>query len=374
MKVNELKRKSDISKHNKSFQINQNNIKIGNNKENFLIKNYIQNTTYRKKNTINITKSPFPITQKKIISSSNYQRKTFTILKKKKSDNIKSYNIDKEINLIYNNMIENKSKKIMIWRREFQELIQKTKSINSDFPIPKALNSIGSNLFRNYKFWILYIEYNFQKINFENLVKIMKNCINYLNNNQELNKIKIFFNNYINENNIPISDINLFCEENNLDLPINGYYDYIIINKNIFEQKTISKNRKNENLNDSFSLDIQNTFKELEKCFKKGEEAEKQYKKLKKESTTLKKINIENDNEYNSIINESSFIFIPSHKNIEIAEELNKYIKNNECNKTPVQKYIKDEQNESEDSYKKYLKFMAEKRKNENKVSNFNYN
>jgi hypothetical protein len=374
MKVNELKRKSDISKHNKSFQINHNNIKIGNNKENFLIKNYIQNTTYRKKNTINITKSPFPITQKKIISSSNYQRKTFTILKKKKSDNIKSYNIDKEINLIYNNMIENKSKKIMIWRREFQELIQKTKSINSDFPIPKALNSIGSNLFRNYKFWILYIEYNFQKINFENLVKIMKNCINYLNNNQELNKIKIFFNNYINENNIPISDINLFCEENNLDLPINGYYDYIIINKNIFEQKTISKNRKNENLNDSFSLDIQNTFKELEKCFKKGEEAEKQYKKLKKESTTLKKINIENDNEYNSIINESSFIFIPSHKNIEIAEELNKYIKNNECNKTPVQKYIKDEQNESEDSYKKYLKFMAEKRKNENKVSNFNYN
>ena len=374
MKVNELKRKSDISKHNKSFQINQNNIKIGNNKENFLIKNYIQNTTYRKKNTINITKSPFPITQKKIISSSNYQRKTFTILKKKKSDNIKSYNIDKEINLIYNNMIENKSKKIMIWRREFQELIQKTKSINSDFPIPKALNSIGSNLFRNYKFWILYIEYNFQKINFENLVKIMKNSINYLNNNQELNKIKIFFNNYINENNIPISDINLFCEENNLDLPINGYYDYIIINKNIFEQKTISKNRKNENLNDSFSLDIQNTFKELEKCFKKGEEAEKQYKKLKKESTTLKKINIENDNEYNSIINESSFIFIPSHKNIEIAEELNKYIKNNECNKTPVQKYIKDEQNESEDSYKKYLKFMAEKRKNENKVSNFNYN
>lgn len=374
MKVNELKRKSDISKHNKSFQINQNNIKIGNNKENFLIKNYIQNTTYRKKNTINITKSPFPITQKKIISSSNYQRKTFTILKKKKSDNIKSYNIDKEINLIYNNMIENKSKKIMIWRREFQELIQKTKSINSDFPIPKALNSIGSNLFRNYKFWILYIEYNFQKINFENLVKVMKNCINYLNNNQELNKIKIFFNNYINENNIPISDINLFCEENNLDLPINGYYDYIIINKNIFEQKTISKNRKNENLNDSFSLDIQNTFKELEKCFKKGEEAEKQYKKLKKESTTLKKINIENDNEYNSIINESSFIFIPSHKNIEIAEELNKYIKNNECNKTPVQKYIKDEQNESEDSYKKYLKFMAEKRKNENKVSNFNYN
>ena len=374
MKVNELKRKSDISKHNKSFQINHNNIKIGNNKENFLIKNYIQNTTYRKKNTINITKSPFPITQKKIISSSNYQRKTFTILKKKKSDNIKSYNIDKEINLIYNNMIENKSKKIMIWRREFQELIQKTKSINSDFPIPKALNSIGSNLFRNYKFWILYIEYNFQKINFENLVKIMKNCINYLNNNQELNKIKIFFNNYIIENNIPISDINLFCEENNLDLPINGYYDYIIINKNIFEQKTISKNRKNENLNDSFSLDIQNTFKELEKCFKKGEEAEKQYKKLKKESTTLKKINIENDNEYNSIINESSFIFIPSHKNIEIAEELNKYIKNNECNKTPVQKYIKDEQNESEDSYKKYLKFMAEKRKNENKVSNFNYN
>ena len=374
MKVNELKRKSDISKHNKSFQINQNNIKIGNNKENFLIKNYIQNTTYRKKNTINITKSPFPITQKKIISSSNYQRKTFTILKKKKSDNITSYNIDKEINLIYNNMIENKSKKIMIWRREFQELIQKTKSINSDFPIPKALNSIGSNLFRNYKFWILYIEYNFQKINFENLVKIMKNSINYLNNNQELNKIKIFFNNYINENNIPISDINLFCEENNLDLPINGYYDYIIINKNIFEQKTISKNRKNENLNDSFSLDIQNTFKELEKCFKKGEEAEKQYKKLKKESTTLKKINIENDNEYNSIINESSFIFIPSHKNIEIAEELNKYIKNNECNKTPVQKYIKDEQNESEDSYKKYLKFMAEKRKNENKVSNFNYN
>ena len=374
MKVNELKRKSDISKHNKSFQINQNNIKIGNNKENFLIKNYIQNTTYRKKNTINITKSPFPITQKKIISSSNYQRKTFTILKKKKSDNIKSYNIDKEINLIYNNMIENKSKKIMIWRREFQELIQKTKSINSDFPIPKALNSIGSNLFRNYKFWILYIEYNFQKINFENLVKIMKNCINYLNNNQELNKIKIFFNNYINENNIPKSEINLFCEENNLDLPINGYYDYIIINKNIFEQKTISKNRKNENLNDSFSLDIQNTFKELEKCFKKGEEAEKQYKKLKKESTTLKKINIENDNEYNSIINESSFIFIPSHKNIEIAEELNKYIKNNECNKTPVQKYIKDEQNESEDSYKKYLKFMAEKRKNENKVSNFNYN
>ena len=374
MKVNELKRKSDISKHNKSFQINQNNIKIGTNKENFLIKNYIQNTTYRKKNTINITKSPFPITQKKIISSSNHQRKTFTILKKKKSDNIKSYNIDKEINLIYNNMIENKSKKIMIWRREFQELIQKTKSINSDFPIPKALNSIGSNLFRNYKFWILYIEYNFQKINFENLVKIMKNSINYLNNNQELNKIKIFFNNYINENNIPISDINLFCEENNLDLPINGYYDYIIINKNIFEQKTISKNRKNENLNDSFSLDIQNTFKELEKCFKKGEEAEKQYKKLKKESTTLKKINIENDNEYNSIINESSFIFIPSHKNIEIAEELNKYIKNNECNKTPVQKYIKDEQNESEDSYKKYLKFMAEKRKNENKVSNFNYN
>ena len=374
MKVNELKRKSDISKHNKSFQINHNNIKIGNNKENFLIKNYIQNTTYRKKNTINITKSPFPITQKKIISSSNYQRKTFTILKKKKSDNITSYNIDKEINLIYNNMIENKSKKIMIWRREFQELIQKTKSINSDFPIPKALNSIGSNLFRNYKFWILYIEYNFQKINFENLVKIMKNSINYLNNNQELNKIKIFFNNYINENNIPISDINLFCEENNLDLPINGYYDYIIINKNIFEQKTISKNRKNENLNDSFSLDIQNTFKELEKCFKKGEEAEKQYKKLKKESTTLKKINIENDNEYNSIINESSFIFIPSHKNIEIAEELNKYIKNNECNKTPVQKYIKDEQNESEDSYKKYLKFMAEKRKNENKVSNFNYN
>ena len=374
MKVNELKRKSDISKHNKSFQINHNNIKIGNNKENFLIKNYIQNTTYRKKNTINITKSPFPITQKKIISSSNYQRKTFTILKKKKSDNIKSYNIDKEINLIYNNMIENKSKKIMIWRREFQELIQKTKSINSDFPIPKALNSIGSNLFRNYKFWILYIEYNFQKINFENLVKIMKNCINYLNNNQELNKIKIFFNNYINENNIPISDINLFCEENNLDLPINGYYDYIIINKNIFEQKTISKNRKNENLNDSFSLDIQNTFKELEKCFKKGEEAEKQYKKLKKESTTLKKINIENDNEYNSIINESSFIFIPSHKNIEIAEELNKYIKNNECNKTPVQKCIKEKENEDEDSYKKYLKFMAEKRKNENKVSNFNYN
>ena len=374
MKVNELKRKSDISKHNKSFQINQNNIKIGNNKENFLIKNYIQNTTYRKKNTINITKSPFTITQKKIISSSNYQRKTFTILKKKKSDNIKSYNIDKEINLIYNNMIENKSKKIMIWRREFQELIQKTKSINSDFPIPKALNSIGSNLFRNYKFWILFIEYYYQKINFENLVKIMKNSINYLSKNQELNKIKIFFNNYINENNIPITEINLFCEENNLDLPLNGNYEYIIINKNIPEQKTISKNRKNENLNDNFSLDIQNTYNELENCFKKGEEAEKKYNELKKESSTLKKINIENDNEYNSIINESSFIFIPSHKNIEIAEELNKYIKNNECNKTPVQKYIKDEQNESEDSYKKYLKFMAEKRKNENKVSNFNYN
>ena len=374
MKVNEVKRKSNISKLNKSFQINHNNIKIENNKENCLTENKSKKSPFRKKNTINIIKSRSPITQKKITYSSNYQRKTFTILKKKKSDNINSYNTDKDINLIYNNLIENKSKKIMIWRREFQELIQKTKSINYDFPIPKALNSIGSNLFRNYKFWILYIEYNFQKINFENLVKIMKNCINYLSNNQEINKIKTYFNNYINENNISKSEINLFCEENNLDLPINENYDYIIINKNIPEQKIISKNRKNENLNDSFSLDIQNTYNELEKCFKKGEEAEKKYNKLKKESISLKKINNENDNEYNSIINDSSFIFIPSQKNIEIAEELNKYIKNNECNKTPVQKYIKDEQNESEDSYKKYLKFMAEKRKNENKVSNFNYN
>ncbi len=372
MKVNEVKRKSNISKLNKSFQINHNNIKIENNKENCLTENKSKKSPFRKKNTINTIKSRSPITQKKITYSSNYQRKTFTIIKKKKSENIKSYNTDKDINLIYNNMTENKNKKI--WRREFQELIQKTKSINSDFPIPKALNSIGSNLFRNYKFWILFIEYYYQKINFENLVKIMKNSINYLSKNQELNKIKIFFNNYINENNIPITEINLFCEENNLDLPLNGNYEYIIINKNIPEQKTISKNRKNENLNDNFSLDIQNTYNELENCFKKGEEAEKKYNELKKESSTLKKINIENDNEYSSIINDSSFIFIPSQKNIEIAEELNNYIKNSECNKTPIQKCIKEEQNENEDSYKKYLKVMAEKRRNENKVSKFNFN
>ncbi len=371
MKVNELKRKSDISKHNKSFQINHNNNKTENNKENYLIENMVKNSSFRKK-TINNLKSTSPIIQKKSTSSLNYQRKTFTILKKKKSDNINSYNTDKDINLIYNNLIENKNKKM--WKREYQELIQKTKSINYDFPIPKALNSIGSNLFRNYKFWILYVEYYYQKINFENLVKIMKNCINYLSNNQEINKIKTYFNNYINENNISKSEINLFCEENNLDLPINENYDYIMINKNIPEQKIISKNRKNENLNDSFSLDIQNTYNELEKCFKKGEEAEKKYNKLKKESISLKKINKENDNEYNSIINDSSFIFIPSQKNIEIAEELNKYIKNNECNKTPVQKCIKEKENEDEDSYKKYLKSMAEKRRNEKKVSKFNFN
>ena len=83
MKVNELKRKSNISKLNKSFQINHNNNKIENNKENYLTENMIKNSSFRKK-TINNLKSASPIIQKKKYISFKLSKKNIYYIKKEK--------------------------------------------------------------------------------------------------------------------------------------------------------------------------------------------------------------------------------------------------------------------------------------------------
>lgn len=363
MKVNKSSRKSEniTSALNKSFickRINSKKINLSQNKIPINKDKYIR------------IKTPSPIYKKRSISlSQNIKRKTFSLLKHKNNDTFKSLNFEKEMDMIYDNMIENKKKKNTIWKREFLELLKKTKSINFDLPIPKSLNTIGSIFFRNYKFWVLFVEYYSQKLNFENLLKLLKNSLNYLNNNQDINKIKKFFNNYILENNVPLSEISLYCKENNLEIPSfeNKNYEYILMNKQNLEKSIIQNNKKNSIQNSNFDLD--NTIIEIEKNFQKREEIERKYNELKKNSMLLKEKNKKNDNEYNSIINESSFFL--SQKIIN--EQINQFIKiNEEIKKTQTPK-LKKEQIQLEGSYEKYLKYMAEKNKKENEISKFNY-
>ena len=363
MKVNESSRKSEKknSALNKSFicqRINSKKINLFQNKSQVNKDKYIR------------IKTPSPIYKKRSISlSQNIKRKTFSLLKHKNNDTFKSLNFEKEMDMIYDNMIENKKKKNTIWKREFLELLKKTKSINFDLPIPKSLNTIGSIFFRNYKFWVLFVEYYSQKLNFENLLKLLKNSLNYLNNNQDINKIKKFFNNYILENNVPFSEISLYCQENNLEIPSfeNKNYEYLLINKQNLE-KSLIKNNEKKSIKDS-NFDLDNTIIEIEKNFQKKEEIEKKYNELKKNSMILKEKNKKNDKEFNSIINEPSFFL--SQKIIN--EQINQFIKINEEIKKNQTPKLKKEQTQLEGSYEKYLKYMAEKNKKENEISKFNY-
>ena len=363
MKVNKSSRKSEniTSALNKSFickRINSKKINLSQNKIPINKDKYIR------------IKTPSPIYKKRSISlSQNIKRKTFSLLKHKNNDTFKSLNFEKEMDMIYDNMIENKKKKNTIWKREFLELLRKTKSINFDLPIPKSLNTIGSIFFRNYKFWVLFVEYHSQKLNFENLLKLLKNSLNYLNNNQDINKIKKFFNNYILENNVPFSEISLYCQENNLEIPSfeNKNYEYLLINKQNLEKSLIQNNEKKSIKDSNFDLD--NTIIEIEKNFQKKEEIEKKYNELKKNSMILKEKNKKNDKEFNSIINEPSFFL--SQKIIN--EQINQFIKINEEIKKNQTPKLKKEQTQLEGSYEKYLKYMAEKNKKENEISKFNY-
>ena len=112
-------------------------------------------------------------------NNSQYTQHTSSNLKQKLNSKMNKYkmsSIIKQLESIYYQMIRNQKKNLK-WKRSFIFLLTLSKAIDlniitNENILPKSVNQIGSEMFKNYKFWILYIEYIQKYLSLSKLINL----------------------------------------------------------------------------------------------------------------------------------------------------------------------------------------------------------
>jgi len=262
-----------------------------NNKKRFTLNN---NILENKKNFENKNSSKNLIKNRKSVFNSNNL-----------IHNENNKKINKILNEIYNLFTFKNSK----WKNDFKTFINDSKSfdfdkINENNLIPKSLNEIGSFLFKNYNFWILFIEYFNENLGLKNLIELVKFIIDLFNIEENIKKIKEYFSKKIINLKINNNEIKEFCENNNIKYlnNNNNNYDFLLNNSNnnnnnILLQKfpKISKIKKSNNLTLNHKFDFYSLFPKINFDYIINN---------KNENINNENVNNENINNENNIFNE----------------------------------------------------------------------
>lgn len=227
--------------------------------------------------------------------------------------------LSKIIDETYTQMIKCKTKKSLTWKRTFLNMINRDKGIDlqgitNENLIPKSLNSIGSIMFQNYKFWFVYVEYVHKYLNLNKLINLISHAITFIDNKKDIKLLHILFGAKIKELKIPKSTIDTYCKTNHIIQKKNDkYYEYLLSKGGVNKENNIIDPSNIQNQKDIIAKKV--------KLENKRDQKENQLNSIKKKSNS-ELINSSSTHKLNS----SSSILMSSVGKDDILKDINNLI------------------------------------------------
>lgn len=158
---------------------------------------------------------------------------------KKKKVKIPIGDINRKLDQIYTTMIDslkNKKTKNLKWKSEFMNIMERDKVISfkniTEDLIPSSLSENGVCAFKNFKFWDIYTNYFFTKLDLDKLINLTRLALRYIIDHKARSRVKLNFAAKIGEKKIQKYQIEQYCKEHGITVDnTKKYYDYLLEEK-----------------------------------------------------------------------------------------------------------------------------------------------